>query len=230
MLRSRVERPGYDPVKRLGRPTMIADGVGARITTDAMTRIERYLFALPAGFASHPECQHKFATIRDFIAGTPLLERLDVLPPQVAELVRNPPPVTAWVSEVVANCIFLGIREACCESDEDYYTFSAERSRQMMRRPMYKLMFALITPRRVVKGAGWKWTQFHRGTTMTGALDEDGRGGTLEVRFPPGLMSPIAAGGYAGALRAAFELSSSTPVTLEIEDTRPGSFRYRARW
>lgn len=204
--------------------------MGAPILTGAMTRIERYVASLPAGFASHPQCQHKFATIRDYVVGTPLLERLDVLPPHLAEMLRNPPPVTAWISEVDANCIFLGVREAGFRTDDEYYAFSAERSRQLMSRAMYRLMFALITPRRVVKGAAWKWTQFHRGTTMTGTLDDDSRGGTLEVRFPAGLMSPIAAGGYAGALRAAFGMSTSAPVSLEIADTTPSSFSYRAQW
>jgi hypothetical protein len=195
-----------------------------------MTRIERYLASLPAGFASHPQCQHKFATIRDFIVGTPLLERRDVLPPHLARMVANPPPVTAWVSEVEANCIFLGVREACFRTDDEYYLFSAERSHQLMSRPMYRLMFALISPRRVVKGAAWKWTQFHRGTSLTGTLDDDEKGGRLELRFPEGLMSPIAAGGYAGALRAAFTMSTSSPVSLEITETTPSSFIYRARW
>lgn len=195
----------------------------------ARAAVAAYVEALPKGLASYSDYQQKGAIFREFLAGLRLRDLAEQLPPELAELVRSPPPVNAWVSEVHAHAVY----EAACAaffSDQDAFVEAAyEHNLRLIEGPLYGILFKLVSPERVLAGGVSRWTKFHRGQRL---LIERVASGHAAVRLiaPPGLTTALLARCYGTGFRAALEAAGGTAVTIDVSPSGPGEYRYHASW
>lgn len=133
---------------------------------ERLPSVDRYLERLPRGLSSHPECQVKASVYRDALASHGLESVISELPRELRELVLEPPPVSSWVPEVYANSIMMAIRDVHFEPGTVGVTAYSEWTRQrnllLLTRPLYRALFLLLSPERLLKGLQRRWGAFRR--------------------------------------------------------------------
>jgi uncharacterized protein (TIGR02265 family) len=187
-----------------------------------------YVESLPEGLDSLRDCQQKASILRQFVGRPHASALAKALPAELRGLVEAPPPATEWISEVKATAIYLALRDVM-GSDEAFLEYTYEMNRRLLSGPLYRVLFALVSPERVIKGAASRWSQLHRGTELrTEALSPP------RVRFrlvsPIGLVPEVLARAYGGAYRVAIELAGARAVDVTIESAGPTGYTFALRW
>jgi hypothetical protein len=87
----------------------------------------------------------------------------------------------------------------------------------------------VMSPGAMVRFAGRRWENWHRGTRLDveGVTDEGVR---LELVFPPGLYDALLLRTYGEAFAAALELANAAFPLVTLVESGPESARYLARW
>ena len=197
--------------------------------TAAIPALEAYVAGLPQGLDSYPAFEQKASIFRVFLTGVPIAAVTDRLPAQLATLVASPPPVNSWMSEVHANAVFTAVRSECYPDDDAFVRAAYRNNAQLLASPLYSILFKLVSPERVARGAAARWAQLHRGMTLAAIAVSQGSA-TLRLRTPPGLVTPLIARCYATAFRAALEAASGRDVNVEVSSDAAEGFRFQASW
>lgn len=196
--------------------------------------VASYLERLPRGVASYPECSVKASVFRDALESRALsAEDLSGLPHEVAELVERPPPVVTWIPDVQCLVILTAIRDRHFPSGqaglEAYSNWMYERNRRLLTRPLYRALFLLVSPERLLRGVDRRWGAFRRGTSLS--LVAQGTGwAELLARHPPHLFNESTHYGICGAFRAATEASGGRQVHTETREVKAHEARYVLTW
>jgi len=168
--------------------------------------LQRYLASLPRGVESYPEAQVKASVYRDGLDSFDLAREVEGLPEPVAELILDPLPVTAWVPEVHSLSVLLALRDRLFEPGPEgldrYEHWVFERNLRLLRRPLYRALFLLISPERLLSGVERRWSAFRRGTSARVVASGPGFA-EIVISHPPKLYDQTVHRGLAGALRAA---------------------------
>ncbi|MFO0580709.1 MAG: hypothetical protein U0229_00405 [Anaeromyxobacter sp.] len=195
-----------------------------------LPRVDAYLAGLPAGFASHPGCLAKGAVVRNAFDDVPGLDALAVaLPPELAQLVQEPPLAGEWIPEVQFVALVHAIADVLGLDDAAAAARNRARSRTLFDSPTYRILMAVFSPAALVRFSGKRWSNFHRGSTLevSGASDDGVR---FVLDFPTALFDLRALGMFAQAFAAALELSGGRSPDVLIEEAGPTRCRYRAIW
>ncbi len=176
----------------------------------------------------------KASVFRDALESRPLSPQdVALLPPAAAELVAHPPPVSLWIPEVHSCVVLIAILDRHFPPGpaglEEYAEWTYERNRRLLTRPLYRALFLLISPERLLRGVGRRWGAFRRGTT----LDIVGQGpgwAELRVRHPTNLFNESTRYGLRGAFRAATEASGGRDVRAQATQVTEREARYTLRW
>jgi uncharacterized protein (TIGR02265 family) len=193
--------------------------------------VAAYLEGLPHGLASYPECTAKASLLRDMLATRPLDPDSDSLLEDLRPLIRDPPPVSTWIPEVafVASAMTVYDEHFGGHDVAGFEQWIVDFNAALFRKPLYRVLFALISPERLVVGATTRWSAFHRGTSL--ALVERGqRSGLVRVGFPPDLYGTVMLHGFAAGLRAAVVVAGGRDVRTELESIEATSAEYWIRW
>ena len=156
-----------------------------------MPRTTAWLEGLPQGLDSYPECQVKGSLLRRLVKSQSLQPHLSLLPSELLEWFRTPPLVSAWVPEVHMFAMLHALRDLVYD-EPTLHAFVSSGIQRMISSPLYKIMFLVVTPTRLLYGIGRRWDQFHRGTTMTAT--DLGDVIDVHVEHPPCLYSPTIRG------------------------------------
>jgi uncharacterized protein (TIGR02265 family) len=163
---------------------------------------------------------------RDALGSRSLASVLSELPEPVRELVENPPPVSTWVREVHANVVMISLRDVHFASGAaglaDYMEWTRQRNVLLLTRPLYRALFLLLSPERLLRGLERRWSAFRRGTQVHATRSEPGFV-ELSVRYPSHLYE-------ATALVAALEASGAQGVSVELLEFGEREARYRGSW
>ena len=201
--------------------------------TTNLPSVQSYLEQLPLGVASHPECEAKASVLRNALASRSLAHVLDELPAPVRELVVDPPPVSAWVREVHALVAMVAIRDVHFPAGpvglSEYEEWTHQRNRELLLRPLYRALFLVLSPDRLLDGMQKRWHHFRRGTSIELIERERGRA-TVRIRFPSNLYEETVFVGLRGALRAALEAAGAHAIEIETENAGVRDARYRLAW
>jgi hypothetical protein len=195
-----------------------------------MPRTTAWLAGLPRGLDSYPECLVKGSLLRRLVKSQSLQPHLPLLPPELLGWFESPPLVSAWVPEVHLFAMLHALRDLVYE-EHALHTFVSAGIERMISSPLYKIMFLVVTPKRLLQGIGRRWDQFHRGTTMTATDREDVI--DVHVDHPAHLYSATirgltaatfltavtAAGGRGYRVQAMHD--ESTPTTAVFRTFRP---------
>lgn len=183
-------------------------------------RVQDYLDALPGGCDAHSEAVVKFSILDTWLEGHDRGALRDVLPKPVHWLLEPGVPVTRWVPEVHATCIYLALRELYFPSDDTFVADALQRNIRLLEKPMYKVLMRFLTPTRAAQGTALAFSQMHRGLELS--VDPQADAWFVTLKHPPHLVPELLGRCYATALRAALEVKGYTgvfsrPVSLEPE-------------
>lgn len=195
-----------------------------------LPRLDAYIAEHPGGLRAHPQCRHKAAGLRSYLRGLDLAARADTLPAPLAELVRSPPPVTAWISEVHATAVILAVRDLCFDSDHAALAHSYTTSRALLAGPLYRILFAMISPERVARGANARWKSFHTGSTLRALVRTPEPEARILLSYPNALFPPFVVRAYGEVIRGALDLAIGGGATVAVVDHTPTHATYRAAW
>ena len=196
--------------------------------------VTTYLENLPRGVASYPHSQVKGAIVSAALAGAGLNGPLtdDQVPACVAELTRQPPSVNIWVPEVHYGAMIGAIYDLRFRDRGGLDAFQAwvlEGNRALLRSPLYRVLFLVVSPERVFIGADQRWARFHRGSLLS-VLKRASRTVTLRLTYPEHLFAEHAVRGFAMAFRAAGEAAGAKHQQIRHEIESPGATRYELEW
>jgi hypothetical protein len=206
------------------------DRIGAApdLMSPSLPLMASYLGALPDGPASHPQCSVKASVVRHAIESRPLGPGVR-LPGDIRALVDQPPPVSAWVPEVHFNAVMLAIRDVHFDGGEAFHAWVYEQNKRLFSTPLYRAIFLVLSPERLMRGMGQRWAAFRRGTTAN-ARQRAPKDLELRVHAPPHLYDAATVGGMSAALRAAIACAGAVHPEVEASLLSPIEVVYRLRW
>ncbi len=198
----------------------------------SLARMQVYIDGLPQGLDSYPECLQKASIYREFLVGIDCEALRPHLPPTLRAMIDAPAPVTAWVPEVHASALFLATRDAFAD-DAAFVEHAYRGNRRLLDSPLYRLLFRVLGPRTMLRGARSRWGLFHRGGVemiLDLPADDDASHASLTLEYPPRVIAPLLALSYASAFRAAAELSGAQEVSVRVAVHGSEHVTYALSW
>lgn len=195
-----------------------------------LPRLRQYLDALPGGLDAYPGHVQKASVYRQFLAATPSLDGLaEHLPEPLAELVLAPAPASVWLPEVHVTALYFAAADFLRMTPAAYRQHWYRVNRALLESPLYRVLMALASPERILRGAETRWKALHRGVTFTLTLEGPGQVGAA-LRYPAHLLPEAQADGYATAFQAAIELSGGKDTRFHVAAWAPTELRIEGRW
>lgn len=193
--------------------------------------VRGYVERLPDGLASYPECTAKAALLRDILDSRPLDATADDIPEALRMTIASPPPVSSWIPEVhfVASSLAIYGRYFGGDDLQGFDEWICARNSALFRKPLYRVLIALMSPERLLVGASKRWGAFHRGTTLT-LLQHTPTSALVRLEFPPHLFGDELMRGFAAGMRAAAIVAGGRDVVSGLEAPGPTSAEYWIRW
>ncbi len=190
-----------------------------------------YLERLPAGLASYPDCRAKGAMLRDLLHSRPLDADAPELHDELRSFVRTPPAVSSWMPETAYVALTMTIYgKYFGGSDIARFTqWICDLNVTMFRTPLYRILFVLMSPERLLFGIAKRWNTFHLGSSLT-VLERGANAVLLELEYPPHLFSEAMAHAFAGSATAAVQVAGGRNAASHLESVTPTHARYWMRW
>ena len=189
---------------------------------------ERYLTGMPGGLDAHPGAQAKGSLVRNVLEGQPP-EVLRRLPAVLQPFVADPPMDSEWVPEVRLCALIHAVAEQRRYSVAEVLAWIRQRNLALFSSPLYRLLMSVVSPEAMLRHAGKRWGNFHRGSSLEfeGFSDDGAR---VTLTHPAGLYDELVLGAYGAAFAAALEVARAKAPQVSIEISGPGFARYLARW
>ncbi|HEY4222303.1 MAG TPA: hypothetical protein VGO62_13200 [Myxococcota bacterium] len=190
---------------------------------------DEYLRSLPHGLASHPTALLKASVIREILVNSDQERLAHALPPEIATIVRSPPPVSAWVPEVQATVLFATDIDVTHNGSVDAWLATGRTSNQrIMKSPLYRAMFFLVGPERLLKNGGKRWNQLRQGSTLT---SEVGDGcATITLRFPNKLVPRFMARMRAVTFEVVLEVAGAKEGKVSLRSLDDDTAVFEGTW
>ena len=157
---------------------------------------------------------------------------LDALPERVADLLRDPPPSTAWIASVPWQCVSLAIKDTVfpgAAGIDAYLSMLRDENARLFRSPLYRAILVLVSPRHLLRGAEKRFHTFHRGVSLVAEKDGD-LAFQIRLTHPPGLYHPTTIRGIAAGLEAAVMAAGGTRVDTEQLSRTASEAAMRIHW
>jgi hypothetical protein len=192
--------------------------------------VDKYLATLPSGVASYPECCVKASVLRNTLGSRPLGAEVE-LPLTLRRLVEHPPALTEWIPEVHFNAITLAIREVHFNPRnlDDYRAWTFEQNRKLLSAPLYRVLFLLLTPDRLLSGMQNRWSAFRRGTDLQIVSRAPGWV-ELRLRHPAYLYPALSSVGMSVAFQAAMEHAGGKQPCVDVVSPSSTETMFMATW
>lgn len=190
-----------------------------------------YLAALPDGLSSFAQCEVKGSVVRQLVDG---FDRsiLGELPEASRALIDAPPPVSAWVREVPVNVILLATSEQLARTTGRRDAMNArayEASKRLLSTPLYKILFLVVSPERLVSGVDRRWNALRRGTRLE-LLAHSPRTAHLRAHMPEGLYTRSLLELRASSMRAALECAGARNAKVALEALTKSTVDFMCSW
>lgn len=199
-------------------------------STDLPT-VAAYLERLPDGIASYPDCRAKASLVSGVLESRPVdPERAD-LPKRLVELIAAPPPISSWVLETELCAVALAIYDVHFQSlgREAFVQWIYEFNSELFGTPLYRILYAFLSPVRLIKLSASRWGAFHRGTNLT-VVESHRQRASLRLDFPPHLFDPLMLHGFLAAWRAAAVACGAEQCHADVERITASRAEYRIAW
>ncbi len=191
-------------------------------------RLRAYLAELPGGVMSYASCTAKASILRVSLEVTPWSRFEPDLPTDLKEVLREPPPVNAWVPEALSVAAHYAIADANQMTDDEVVAWQSEANRRLSNSKLYRSITKLSSPRALLRGAPTAWHVLHRGVKLQTHVD--GSRATLTVRHPSGLWNHLVHRCTATGFAAVLESCRGADVSVTLVDSRSDGADYESSW
>lgn len=197
--------------------------------TMRLETVESYLARLPGGIHAYPECSHKGDALSLWLRGSPTSGLMELLPREAAAVLASANNLPAWVPEVHATVLYLAIREAHFADDAAFLDHARIRNRALLDTPTNRVLFWVVSPRDMLRAAGPRWNNLHRGSTVNVRIRGDSSA-EVDLTFPAHLLPEVVLRGNAVGFAIALEKTGASEVVVEVREVEPTRARFRADW
>jgi hypothetical protein len=200
----------------------------------ALPTVVGYLDKLPRGLESYPQAVIKGSIVRAMLAVSGLSGLLapGLLPLPVEDLVRHPPGVTDWVPETyyatIVSAVF-DLRFRNAGGQAAFESLLLEANRRLLRGSLYRVLFLVLRPARILSGTEKRWATFHRGSCLSVASYNESSA-RVRLTHPPFLFGDLSLGGFARAFQAALEAAGGKSAQVFARIESETSTLYQAEW
>lgn len=191
--------------------------------------LARYIAGLPGGLDAYPAAQAKGSLVRSVLGGRPVAELLPRLPPALRSLAAEPPIGSDWVPEAHLGALIHAIAEHRGYTRADVLAWLRVQNLALFTSPVYRVLMLVASPEALLRHAGRRWGNWHRGSTLgfEGFADE---GACVTLAFPVGLFDGLLVAAYGAVFGAALEVAHAKHPVVGVDASGPGFARYVARW
>jgi len=191
--------------------------------------VEEYLAALPAGLDSYPNAVLKASILRTFLAQTDApVGWADGLPDPLPSLVREPPLQSAWIPEAHFHSVAFGARDHLFPTDASYLAHWRRVNDAIINGKLYRAIFALASPSRVLASTATRWAHLHRGMGLT--TEPQPHGSLVRMTYPRYLLTELAAKSFSTAFESVISASGGRDLQVELLEHTQVAARWDARW
>ncbi|MBL8740469.1 MAG: DUF2378 family protein [Myxococcales bacterium] len=197
---------------------------------ETFSTLDAYLRQLPDGLDSFPRCSIKASVIRDALKSRPLADD-PRLPAPIRAFLESPPPVSSFVPEVLSNSMLLAVYDVHFSAlgQKAAWDWLHGTTYQLLRTPLYRILFAVMSPDRLVTGVAQRWGAFRRGSELVITEKRDGLA-RLRLVFPDGLHTDLTIYLVSAAFRAALDCSGAKSTDVEVESRSSRQAVFVCRW
>jgi hypothetical protein len=190
--------------------------------------LARYLAALPNGLDSYPKCVAKASLLRGVLEVWGGAHRMKGLDEPLASIIRDPPPPTAWLPEVIYVAAHYAIADFDQLEDDAVLELTYRANRRLTQSRMYAAVAKLASPELLLRGASLSWGLLHKGVPLRVIA----RSGTakLTVRHPDNLWTSMGHRSAAGGFRAVVEAAHGKEVVSRVVSSDAGGADFEIRW
>ncbi len=188
-----------------------------------LPQTREYLASLPAGLESYPEATVKGSLMRELVNRPPPPMKIDAVPEDLRPLFDDPPLVSEWVPEVRLVALCMTTLEIAYEGEQaPYCDFIQKAMHDVMGSPLYRVLFALLSPHRLAKGSQKRWDALRRGTTRQ-LLERNENGNVGVIGYPPNLFNRFYIANTLAGLLGIYQLSRAPDPVGRILEWTPTS-------
>lgn len=200
------------------------------MTTARYPTLDAYLDQVPRGFDSFPSCLIKASVIRDALNNKPLADDPS-LPAPIRAFLQNPPPVSSRVPEVLSNAMLLTLYDVHFGAlgRQAAWDWMHAATYKLLRTPLYRILFAVLSPERLLSGLAQRWQAFRRGSELI-MTDKNAGSARLKLVFPAGLHTDLTLDLLSAAIQAAIDCSGARSVNVEVQARSAGEAVFACRW
>lgn len=186
--------------------------------------------ALPHGLDSYPEVTQKAFILKSLLQDMNAEGVAPRLPAELRALITTPAGANDWLPEVRVQALMLALGDLLFPGDDSAFERHIHKANhRLLDGPIYSLLFRLLGPVRICRGAAGRWEQFHRNTRLT-MQSYHSNGCVLTIDAPLNHVPPVLARHYAIGLQVALELAGGQAVMVEPTQLEQGRVRYDAHW
>jgi hypothetical protein len=202
--------------------------------SSVLPSVDEYLGALPHGIGAYPEAAVKGSVLLSLGKHAVFQELASHpgLPSEAARLVTDPPTKTTWVPEVVFNTLMCGFYDLTYRSRgglEAYEAWVAAQNLRLFNDQIYRILFRVAGPERLLASVAARWGAFRRGSTLT-IVKSAARSAELRLVFPRNLEPITALHSFSGAFRAALQAAGAKQQAAFLTPELGVSARWRLQW
>lgn len=197
--------------------------------------ITAYHALLPEAEASYPDVVIKASVLRSVLDRVPDGPLEPVGLPAIDRILREPPGVNEWLPEVMHNTVLCAVfdqRFAANGGQTAFESWSYTRNRQLFATPLYRILFMVASPQRLLVGLTSRWSAFRRGSKLDLEVNEPGRA-LLRISHRPHLLPQVVLLALRQAIRAAIDAGGGAVISAVVTAVSPSDttieVRYRKR-
>jgi hypothetical protein len=191
-------------------------------------RLAEYVARLPEGLRSFPECRAKASLLRALLEARGDRPLPGAGPPELLNLLSEPPTPNVWISEVHFVAIHYLLADTDRASEKEVIEMTYRASRSLTESRMYSALAKVASPGIMFRGAVTSWGLIHRGVRLT-AKSTSGHASAW-LLHPPHLYPRVAHVSAGEGFRAVIEAANGQAVVVTLRESRPDGAEYEARW
>ncbi len=194
-----------------------------------LPRLERYLSGLAGGLSAYPACLAKGALVRNLFHLHPATDVADRLPEPLRTLALEPPMGSEWIPEVHFAALLLAVADLRGLDEPALRAWTRDRNRLLFASPAYRILMAVASPAQLLRFAGARWCNWHRGSSLE--IDGIGDDGVrVSLHFPAALIDGSMAVVYGEAFTAALEVARARLPRVDVVELTAARARFLATW
>lgn len=194
-----------------------------------LERTRAYVASLPQGLASYPECRGKVSIWKNILRWTDTGELRGRVPPELTIFTSEGLLDVTWMSVAESFACHLALRDTLFRTDSAMADHFRMLDRRLLSGPLYRMLFAVASPHRVVHAADRRFRAMFEGITLE-ARPEDACRVSLSLRYPPRLLPELVGRLYLVAFEVAVELAGAKAVRSRVLEHGDTAARYELTW